>query len=216
MAYPAKDGRTLLNGDVEKGIGAEVATRRETNRTRLVLIISFQLGMSVSMSLVNKAAIGYLPYPVWLVVFQTAATVLILQAAKAFGLIDYKSFSWHNGGKQFVGVSMLFAWPILFSMIAMKYVSVQTLVVFRQLTTALTVAGEVSFYRRTFGGLAYLSVLVGLLGSLLYASSASDYSFVGYAWSTLYAVSMAANALYNKVSASILPSLLPPSPLSSL
>ena len=33
---------------------------------------------------------------------------------------------------------------------------------------ALTLAGEYAFFQRTFGGLVYASVFLGILGSLVY------------------------------------------------
>ncbi|QDZ18671.1 GDP-mannose transporter [Chloropicon primus] len=203
-AYPAEaegaDARLLRSTSTHidvKGGEAESKGFGGLN-ARLLLIIVFQLGTSVSMSLVNKAAIGRLPFPIWLVVLQTVGTVVILEASKGLGLIHYDSFDWNKGGKKFVGVSVCFVTPMVFSMIAMKHVSVPTLVVFRQITTALTLAGEYAFFQRTFGGLVYASVFLGILGSLVYSTSASDYSFVGYFWSFVYAVSMAVNCLYIK------------------
>ena len=65
---------------------------------------------------------------------QTVATVVILEVGKQLKYLDYND--WLAGGKQFVGVSIAFVTPMVFSMLAFKYVSVQTIVVF--MTTALT------------------------------------------------------------------------------
>ena len=204
-SHPATEERDVLlkNGlaDLEKGRGSAPAAFADASSSsaRLAAIILLQLGMSVSMSLVNKAAVGRMPdYPIFLVVLQTVATVVILEVGKKLKYLDYNDFSWQNGGKQFVGVSIAFVTPMVFSMLAFKYVSVQTIVVFRQITTALTLAGEFAFFQRVAGHLVYGSVGMGILGGLIYATSASDYSFVGYFWSFVYAVSMAVNCLYIK------------------
>jgi len=165
----------------------------------LVFIVVFQLASSVSMMLINKAAVNYLPYPITLLVFQTLGTVVILEVAKLFKLLAYEGFKWKKGGKKFLGVSIAFVIPIVFNMLALKHVSVATVVVFRQVSTAATAVGEFFFFKKRFSPLVVVSILLGILGGLVYGFTATDYEFIGYLYAFLYAIAMAVNALYVKM-----------------
>ena len=165
---------------------------------KIVLIVAFQLVSSLSMTLVNKAAVQYVSYPVSLLCLQTISTIVILEVSKALKLLSYSSFSWANGGKQFLGVAIAFVVPMVFNMLALKYVSVATVVVFRQVSTALVAIGEFLAFRKKFKKLAVFAIFLGILGSLYYGRSASDFHFLGYMFAFLYACSMAVNALYIK------------------
>uniref|UniRef100_A0A7S2YUD7 Sugar phosphate transporter domain-containing protein n=1 Tax=Chloropicon laureae TaxID=464258 RepID=A0A7S2YUD7_9CHLO len=175
----------------------------------LVFIVAFQLASSISMSLVNKAAVGYLPYPIILLVFQTLGTVVILEVGKLMKTLHYEGFKWEKGGKKFLGVSIAVAIPMVFNMLALKYVSVATTVVFRQVSTALVAVGEFVIFKKKFKVLVILSILIGIFGSLVYGFTATDFQLLGYIYSFLYAVSMAINALYVKSIFDQLPAMSP-------
>ena len=187
-ANAAADER-LLGGSSKKKKGKNL---------QIVFIVVFQLVTSISMTLINKAAVRALPYPITLLLFQTLGTVVILEAGKAMRLLHYEGFRWEKGGKKFLGVSIAFVIPMVFNMMALEHVSVATVVVFRQVSTALVAVGEVFLFKKRFKTLVIVSILLGIMGSLEYGFSATDFKFLGYLYSFLYAVSMAINALYVK------------------
>ena len=121
-----------------------------------------------------------------------------MEAGKAMRLLHYEGFRWEKGGKKFLGVSIAFVIPMVFNMMALEHVSVATVVVFRQVSTALVAVGEVFLFKKRFKTLVIVSILLGIMGSLEYGFSATDFKFLGYLYSFLYAVSMAINALYVK------------------
>jgi hypothetical protein len=89
------------------------------------------------MLVVNKAAMTALPYPLWVSAMQTAATALLIFAARAAGKISFpnptpqKAAGW-------VGILMAWMVPILLNMTAMKLLSVETMMMFRSVATVLT------------------------------------------------------------------------------
>ena len=92
---------------------------------------------SSCMLVVNKAAMTALPYPLWVSAMQTAATALLIFAARAAGKIAFpnptpqKAAGW-------LGILMAWMVPILLNMTAMKLLSVETMMMFRSVATVLT------------------------------------------------------------------------------
>jgi len=86
-----------------------------------------------------------------------------------------------------------------FNMLALKYVSVATVVVFRQVSTALVASGEYIIFRKRFSRWIVMSIVLGIVGSLIYGFSATDYKPAGYLYAFLYACAMAVNAVYIKM-----------------
>lgn len=172
--------------------------KKRAKSVEIIFIIAFHLVTSISMMLINKAAVKALPYPITLLLFQTVGTVVILEAGKALRMLHYEGFKWEKGGKKFLGVSIAFVVPMVFNMMALEHVSVATVVVFRQVSTALVAVGEFFLFKKSFKVLVIASIMLGIMGSLVYGFSATDYKLLGYLYSLLYAVAMAINALYVK------------------
>ena len=188
----------LLKQNGGSSVTSASQKKAKPKHVEIVFIVIFQLITSISMTLINKAAVHYLPYPITLLVFQTLGTVVILEAAKLLKLLSYEGFKWKKGGKKFLGVAIAFIIPMVFNMLALKYVSVATVVVFRQVSTALVAIGEYLIFKKRFRPLVIVSIMLGILGSLVYGFTATDFKLLGYMYSFLYAVSMAINALYVK------------------
>ena len=125
-------------------------------------------------------------------------TLIILEGGKVLKLLHYEGFKWEKGGRKFLGVAIAFVMPMVFNMFALKFVSVATVVVFRQVSTALVAIGEYFFFQKRFRILVIVSILLGILGSIMYGFTASDFHFLGYVYSFFYAVTLAVNSLYVK------------------
>jgi len=178
--------------------GSNLKKKKGAKNLEIVFIVVFQLSSSILMSLINKSAVGYLSFPISLLVLQTLGTLIILEGGKVLKLLHYEGFKWEKGGRKFLGVAIAFVMPMVFNMFALKFVSVATVVVFRQVSTALVAIGEYFFFQKRFRILVIVSILLGILGSIMYGFTASDFHFLGYVYSFFYAVTLAVNSLYVK------------------
>jgi len=172
--------------------------------------VAFQLCCSVTMMLANKGAVRALPFPTGLLVLQCGATSAGIAAGRALRLagMRFEPLSWEKG-RRWVGVVVCWVLPMLFSMKALEYTNIETVVVFRQLSTILVAGGDYAFNGKAFHRQALVAIGVGLVGSVVYAGRSEDYTFVGYFWCAMYAASMFANALYVKKVFDSLPQMGP-------
>ena len=82
----------------------------------------------------------------------------------------------------------MFAWlmPMIVSMIALKYLTVETVVVFRTLSTFGVALGDKYFFGKQFSQPALASMFVTVSGGIVYAISDAHFSGIGYFWGLMY------------------------------
>jgi len=120
----------------------------------------------------------------------------------------------------------MIAWllPMIVSMIALKYLTVETVVVFRTLSTFGVALGDKYFFGKQFSQPAVVSMLVTVSGGIVcvpraflqciiatsfpqcnivtpcsYAISDAHFSAVGYFWGVMYFLATIYNGLYIKL-----------------
>jgi uncharacterized membrane protein HdeD (DUF308 family) len=121
-----------------------------------------------------------------------------LLAAKHFSLISFPVFS-PQKARLWTGV--MFAWllPMIVSMIALKYLQVEAVVVFRTLSTFGVALGDRYFFGKQFTQPALVAMLVTVGGGVLFALSDAHYTAVGYFWGVMYFLATIYNGLYIKL-----------------
>jgi hypothetical protein len=147
---------------------------------------------------INKLTVIYLPFANTCLFIQALCTVGILLAGKHFSYVSFPSFSAQKA-KLWVGV--MFAWllPMIVSMIALKYLTVETVVVFRTLSTFGVALGDRYFFGKQFSQPALVSMIVTVSGGILYAISDAHFSGIGYFWGLMYFLATIYNGLYIKL-----------------
>ena len=134
---------------------------------------------------INKLTVIYLPFANTCLFIQALCTVGILLAGKRFSYITFPAFSVPKA-KLWTGV--MFAWllPMIVSMIALKYLTVETVVVFRTLSTFGVALGDKYFFGKQFSQPALASMFVTVSGGIVYAISDAHFSGIGYFWGLMY------------------------------
>jgi solute carrier family 35 len=159
--------------------------------------VSIYIICSSCMLVVNKSAMKILPHVYTVTAMQTAASAVLLIAAKQLSFISFANPSlqtvWGWSG-------VLAAWiiPIILNMKAVHLVSVETMMMFRSLTIVAVALGDYFFLQTQFKFREGCSCIIISLGGLLYASTDLNFHYEGYVWGTLYSLGMVVNSLYIK------------------
>jgi hypothetical protein len=95
----------------------------------------------------------------------------------------------------------MFAWllPMVVSMIALKYSTVETVVVFRTLSTFGVALGDRYFFGKQFSSPALVCMLATVCGGVVYAAADAHFSGIGYFWGLMYFLATIYNGLYIKL-----------------
>ena len=164
--------------------------------------VGLQLFTSVLIVLANKGAVSALPFSTGLVFLQCAFTGAAIAAGRAARLsgMCFGGFSWDKGRK-WLGVVVCWVLPMVFSMRALQETTVETMVVFRMVSTIFVAAGEAVAFGKAISSQSAAAILLGIVAAVLYAwgdQSSGDSSSWGYFWCFMYAASLTVNALYVK------------------
>lgn len=153
---------------------------------------------SSTMPVVNKSAVVNFPFPDGVLFLQLGSSVLFLFLGRALGLVSFDATIRAEKVKAFWGVMVAWAVPMIVSMQCFKYLTVETVVVFRTLTTFAVAGGDMIIFKKTFSSLSLLSILFIVIGSIIFALNDWSFSLIGYFWAILYALATCVNALYIK------------------
>ena len=82
---------------LKPGLGSK--KKKGAKNFEIVFIVVFQLVTSISMTLINKAAVRALPYPVTLLLFQTLGTVVILEGGRLSSCFTTRGSSGKRAGR---------------------------------------------------------------------------------------------------------------------
>ena len=164
--------------------------------------VAFQLFTSVLIVLANKGAVSALPFSSGVVFLQCVFTALAIAGGRAAGLsgMRFDDFSW-NKGRQWLGVVVCWVLPMVFSMKALQETTVETMVVFRMVSTIFVAGGEAVVFRKSVSLESGAAIILGIVASGMYAAgdqTSGDSSKWGYFWCFMYAGALTVNALYVK------------------
>lgn len=116
-----------------------------------------------------------------LLVMQNVIATALMIGCKALGVVQYPYFDRRIAAAWFP-VTSFFVLMLLTSFVAMRYLSVPMITVFKQLANLLTVAGEWYFFGKplTLGVIAAFVVMI--VGAVLAAYNDLTFSMHGYVW----------------------------------
>jgi len=150
------------------------------------------------MLLINKLAVFYLPLASFSLSLQTAASVLILLVGRETGHYEFPGF---DSGKARAWIGVMAAWlaPMLVNMKALQYSTVETVIIFRILSTFGVAIGDYFLFEVRFSAPALVTMAVTVGGGVLYGLNDANFTVAGYFWGLLYFSATIFNALYIKL-----------------
>jgi FkbM family methyltransferase len=152
--------------------------------------------VSALMLNVNKLVLRFFPAPYFLSLLQALTTCVFLYLLEVSrGRVELSTRQLRN----FIIPGMLWAFPLVFNLQSLRYLNPETLIVFRAFTVLGVSAGDFLVLRRTFKRNEFLSMLVIILGSILYVSGDLHFNTVGYMWGAAYTASLVCCMLAVKV-----------------
>eukprot|EP00732_Lithocolla_globosa_P001330 Lithocolla_globosa_v1_NODE_634_length_3546_cov_7.930679.p1 type:complete len:296 gc:universal NODE_634_length_3546_cov_7.930679:1464-2351(+) len=147
------------------------------------------------MLIVNKMAIRYIQAVFLLLILQTLATLCILYVQSLQRKEELPSLKKDKAISWLPSVTF-FMLMLLTSLKSLNLVSVSTVIVFRNLNSLLVACGDYLILKREVT--TNMSLLVIILGSIIYGYHDLNYDFVGYFWTFSNLFAGAAYSLYIK------------------
>mmetsp|Transcript_38314 Transcript_38314/g.122861 ORF Transcript_38314/g.122861 Transcript_38314/m.122861 type:complete len:401 (+) Transcript_38314:197-1399(+) len=132
-----------------------------------------------------------------LLMMQNAVATFLVSSCKTVGLVDYANFDRKVAARWFP-VNIYFVAMLATSFVAMRYLSVPMITVFKQLANLLTVSGERYFFGKPVSKGVALSFATMIAGAALAALNDLEFSFEGYFWQGANCVCTSAYVLYLK------------------
>ena len=132
-----------------------------------------------------------------LLLMQNFVATMMVASCKAVGIVSYPAFD-VKVALQWRPVDVCFVLMLSTSFVAMRFLSVPMITVFKQLANLLTVCGEFYFFSKPVTSGVLLSFLVMILGAVLAAANDLDFSAAGYLWQAANCVATSSYVLYLK------------------
>ena len=153
---------------------------------------------SSTMLVVNKAAMNALPFSNTVSALQTGVGAVLLYVCRAGGAIE--QFPAPTLGKISMWCPVVVVWiiPIALNMAAMRYLTVETLMMFRSITIVLVAMGDYAILGNSLARRQQVACVVISVGGIIYASNDISFHFVGYLWGVSYSFAMLVNSIYTK------------------
>ena len=156
-------------------------------------VLAFSLA-SISMLLVNKAAVKACPNTTLLMLSQNSLTLLIIWG---FARCSIKIKD-RDHVKSWTPCAIIFCLNIYSSSQALRTVTVQTFSVFRNVNTLITAVLEYITMGTPLEVASLLSIAMVIFGSIVYAWNDLDFNTEGYFWCILHICSMACYSILVK------------------
>lgn len=147
----------------------------------LPVVIGAYCLCSVSMLIANKLAVSSLHSPLTLVWLQNSATVVALLALDGSGLTRLHPLQ-SASAAQWVLPSALHLSQLVTSAVALRMVTVPTVIVFRNLNSLIVALGERLLLGQRIRSQTVVALCVILAGFTLYANTDISYHPTGYMW----------------------------------
>jgi drug/metabolite transporter (DMT)-like permease len=151
----------------------------------LCIIVIFCLA-GIGLTMMNKvlmdpaSAVTY-PYPFTLLCLQNAVTVVLLCWAHSAGLGVVNQFTIAKA-VSWLPMILLFVFMLTTSLVAFKNVTVATVVVFRNLSALFVAMCDVMILHQPVSLRSWLSIIIMIVGSVVYYYVDGNYHFEGYIW----------------------------------
>mmetsp|Transcript_29833 Transcript_29833/g.77007 ORF Transcript_29833/g.77007 Transcript_29833/m.77007 type:complete len:324 (+) Transcript_29833:166-1137(+) len=158
----------------------------------------FYLLCSSTMLIVNKLAVVALPLPNLLLLAQVFASVVLVVLAHFTKLT---TVDFNNWSKAWEWRYVMFWWlmPMITNMMALKVVTVETVIIFRTLSVFAVAGGDYFFFGKKFSIIQISGMILIFVGSVVYSSADVNYDAYGYFWAFLYFGATVVNSLYVKM-----------------
>jgi len=188
--------------DREKKDAAAAASEAAAAASSCVMYVA----CSTVMVLANKSLASSLDVraPVALLLMQNCVATALVVCCKQAGLVRYDGFDGATALK-WLPVNACFVVMLLTSFIAMRFLSVPMITVFKQLANLLTVGGELYFFGKSVSKGVVLSLATMIVGACLATNNDVDFSLAGYCWQGANCVATSAYVLYLKHATKTIP-----------
>lgn len=137
-------------------------TELSPQTTVIIAVLSYSF-CSGSLVLVNKLILHHLPYPSLVITFQLWSTLLFIQVADAFRIIDVDPIKW-KCVKPYLAYTVAFSLGVYCNMKSLSISNVETVIVFRALAPLLVSVLDALFLGRewpsvqSWGALALIAL----------------------------------------------------------
>ena len=168
--------------------------------TVIVAVLSYSF-CSGSLVLVNKLILHHLPYPSLVITFQLWSTLLFIQIADAFHLIDVDPIRW-KCVKPYLAYTVAFSLGVYCNMKSLSISNVETVIVFRALAPLIVSVFDALFLGRewppaqSWGALGLIAL--GAYGYALTDERFQQQGMMAYMWPTLYLLVISFEMAYGK------------------
>ncbi|KDO21535.1 hypothetical protein SPRG_13344 [Saprolegnia parasitica CBS 223.65] len=190
-------------------MASDATAKTPTTSMAVVSCLVYSL-MSNAMVLANRYIVGAKYYNFaeksFVILAQAVIGVLVLEAAKARGLIQYENFSMETA-KRWAPVTAFFVAMLYTGTLATAGLPIHIVTVFKNVTNLIIVFGEYRLFGEKVGPMVLGSLAVMLMGAIL--TSYSDVggkpnasTLMGYFWMLMNCLSTAAYVLYMRYATS--------------
>jgi len=176
----------------------ETTTKNLNTKTIVTLLVYFLSG--TLLILVNKLSIIVFPFANMLLVLQNGVTVILLLINFYLFPVESQSIPSLNIAilKMWTPLVLLFVTMLISSLFALKYVSVPTVIVIRNLSTLSVAVLEYLVLGTKIDGLSVITLFGMLIGAVFYAMHDLTFSIQGYAWLCLNIIGTSIYQVYIK------------------
>lgn len=148
---------------------------------------------SIVMLLLNKYIATVIPYPAFILLLQNVFTIFFLKIWKTELNLEYKkAVSW-------APCVMLFLCNLYSSMKALKYISVPTFSVFRNMQPIMSTMFDLLLRQQPTTYDNMICIMIILIGSYIYAWESINYDAFGYIWTFFFMISSSLYTIAVKV-----------------
>ena len=157
---------------------------------------------TISMVLSNKAISAYnsaevrarIP-PFFVVFYQSIFAVVFLEFLKRFRCIEYEDFS-RRDAIAVLPLSILFVGMIVSGFMAISYINVPLMTVFKNMTNLVTMSAEWYLFNEQITALMVVALVIMAVGAIFAAINDVEFNLVGYIWMGINCCLTAAYVLY--------------------
>ena len=152
------------------------------------------------MLVINKLALEKLNYVNLLTALQTGTSAVLIICAWSLGFTDLTTHSVANIKVYWGWRGAVIVWlgPLLLNLQAMKYLTVEAVMMFRSISVIIVALGDLFIFKTSLTLLQIFACLVITTGGFVYASYDLHFHFEGYLWGFSYTIGMVLNSLYLK------------------
>lgn len=172
------------------------------NRFAAILSCTMYSACSIGMVLANKGISMSLPENIrsevpyfTCILYQAIVAVVLVECAKKFKMTDYPDFDVHVA-KSWLPLNCLFVAMLCSGFLALTFVSVPIVTIFKNMANIITVSGDYFFFGHEVTVLTIAAVLVMTFGAIMSGLHDLEFNFWGYFWMVINCFCTASYTLY--------------------